>query len=101
MLPVDHRLGGALRVFARRVLPPKLLRARRQQDELGKVAIEHRQVGNLFRIEVGGDIGAVGLQQRRSAGDFDLLADFTDLQVEVDGRLRVDADLDVGVTPPA
>ena len=52
VLAVDHRLGGALRVFARRVLPLKLLRARRQQDELREVAIEHRQVGDLLRIEV-------------------------------------------------
>ena len=47
VLAVDHRLGRALRVLAGGVLPLQLLRAGREQQELGEVAIEHRQVGEL------------------------------------------------------
>ena len=51
VLAVHHRLRRALRVLAGGVLPPQLLRARRQQDELGEVAVEDRQVGELLGVE--------------------------------------------------
>ena len=80
MLAVDHRLHRALRVLARRVLPAELLRAGRQQDELREVAIEHRQVGHLLRVECRRDVGAVGLEQRRTAGHLDRFGDRAELR---------------------
>ena len=48
VLAVDHGLGGALRVLAGRVVPAEPLGARRQQDELGEVAVEDGQLGELL-----------------------------------------------------
>ena len=91
VLAVDHRLRRPLRVLAGGMLPLELLRAGRQQDELGEVAIEHRQIGELLGVEPGRDVGAVDLQQRRSAGDHHLLGHGADRQREGDGCLRVHA----------
>jgi len=64
MLAVHHRLRRPLRVLAGRMLPAQLLSARRQQDELGEVAVEDGEVGQLARVERGRDVGAIGTQQR-------------------------------------
>ena len=62
MLTVHHRLRRTLRVLARGVVPLELLRARGEQEELGEVAIQDRQFGDLFRVEACGDVSAVGLE---------------------------------------
>ena len=94
VLAVDLRLRRPLRVLRRRVLPAHLLRARRQQDELGEVAIEHGQLGQLLGFEARRHVGAVGLEQRRAAAHRHLLGHRSDFELEVDRRLRVDADRD-------
>ncbi len=97
MLAVDHRLRRSLRVLARGVLPAELLRAGRQQDELREVAIEHRQIGDLPRIERRRDVGAIGLEQRAEPLHGDRFAQRPDLHPDVEARLRVDVDLDVRI----
>ena len=94
MLAVDHRLGRSLRVLAGGVLPLQLLRPRREQQELGEVAIEHRQIGDLTGVEARRDVGTVRGEQRRTAGDGDLVGELTDFEDELHWRLRIDADFD-------
>ncbi len=91
VLAVDHRLGRTLRVLAGRVLPLELLRAGRQQDELGEVAIEHREIGELLVVEPRRHIGAIDFQERRSTRDHDLFGHRADRQRERDWCLRVHA----------
>ena len=74
-LAVHHRLRGTLRVLRRGVLPAELLRARREQDELREVPVEHRRFGQLPLVEGRRHVGAVSLEQRRSAGDLDGLGE--------------------------
>ena len=78
------------------MLPLQLLRAWRQQDELGEVAIENGEIGDLPGVEARGDVGAIRGQQRRTAGDRDLLGELADLERELHRRLRIDADDDLG-----
>ena len=75
--------------------PLLLLRARRQQDELGEIAIEHREIGNLLRLEGRRHVGAIDFQQRAARDDIDALGDGTRLEAEVHRRLRVDVDDDI------
>src|ERR1044072_1635207 len=59
----DHDLRRALRVFAGRVLPLKLLRARRKQDELCEIPVEYGQIGDLLLLDGRGHVCPVGLEQ--------------------------------------
>src|SRR5262249_17320566 len=68
VLAVHHDLRRALRVFARRVLPPKLLCARSKQHKLGEISVQYRQVRDLFLLEGGRDVGAICLQELSFAG---------------------------------
>jgi hypothetical protein len=92
VLAVDHSLSRALRVFAGGVLKAELLRARSEQDELREIAVEHRQIRDLPRLECDRHIGAVGLQYRGGSCDRDLFRELTGLQLNVrlGGSIHVD-----------
>ncbi len=63
----DRTLGGLcdfLEVEAPSTDDAEALCAGRQQDELGEVPIEHRQLGELLGVESRRNVGAIDLQQR-------------------------------------
>ena len=58
--------------------------ARGQKLEVREIAVQDGQVLDKFRIELNGDVGAVGLELRSFRGDFNLLAGGADLELPVD-----------------
>ncbi len=83
MLSVHLNLQTALRVLARRMIPTQALGSGCKQLIGLEVAVEGRQVFQLMRREVGGNLGAIRLQQRRHCGDFDLLRHLSDLHSDI------------------
>ena len=92
MLTVHHRLHRALRVLACGMLPLELLRARRQQDELGEIAVDDRQVRQLPPVERGRHVRAVGLEQRQSARHLNRFGNLSHGQFHRQGCLGIDVD---------
>ncbi len=70
------------------------MRPRNQQLQAGKVTTGDGQVGNRSLIEDLGYVGAIGLELRQFAGDFNGLRRCTDLQLEIDLGRSVGGDLD-------
>jgi hypothetical protein len=91
-LPVHQREVRALRVLRDVLLPLHGLGAGGEEDELGEVAVQHRQLGHLLALEGGGDVGPVRLEQLALRGlHHQMLADLAHGEVEVDPSLGVHA----------
>ena len=66
----DDRRTGAIEVLDAIGLNP-----RREQREPFELAVDHRQLANLFRGHVGGGFGAVNVHQRRLTADLEAFFD--------------------------
>src|SRR5712691_3882361 len=93
MLSVHKDLTAALRIFRCGVAPSdEFLSAGREELEVGEVAIQDREFGDVGRIELNVDVGAVGIKLRDFPSDFDALRDCANLQRCVDVSRRVGGD---------
>ena len=71
VLAVHENLLSTLRVFSGRVAPAhQFLRSRRQQFEACEVAIQNRQLRDVFFVERNGNVRAVGFQLRNFRSHF-------------------------------
>ena len=96
VLAVHEDLLRALRVLGRGVAPSDdFLRAGGEKLEVGEVAIENRQVFDVFRVEFDGNVSAVGLELLDLAADFDGLCNVSDGQRGILAHRSVRGNLDV------
>ena len=75
VLSIHHDLTGLLGVLAGGVLPAQELGSGREELKVGEVAIEDRQVLDLFLAELCRDVCALGLQHGNCRGYLNGLGD--------------------------
>ncbi len=95
VLSVYEDLFAALRILRGCVAPAQDLGSRRKQFQALEVSVEYWKFRQLFSAKLDRDIGAVGFELRRFAGDFYRLRGPADLKLAVDARPGVRRHLDV------